>query len=137
MSVHMCRQTENPRTPGLCACGKRLPVALERDPLYEQKFLTEVSKAAERRFGINSEGYADAVQRRLTMGQERYGDEWLRRNLPCEGVEEGLDTGAYAALDAQKVLALRADDMDEWAFHLFEAAVGGAYSTYHFQMARR
>jgi hypothetical protein len=108
---------------------------MQRDGQYEHKFLTEAVEAAARRFGIDDPAYVSQVLARLEQGQRDFGDSWVQKNLPAEGREEGLDGGAYAVLEGQKQLALQAPDMDQVAFHVFEAATHAVAMSWHFQQA--
>jgi len=133
--VHTCRPSEDPRHQDRCACGHKF--ASRRDVAYEEKFLVEAARSAERKFGVGGQGWAAAVARRLSLGQARYGDAWLGLDLSLEGVEEGLDGGAYAVLDAQKLLADRHADEAMVSHHIFSAAEHAVAMTFHFQQTRR
>lgn len=144
--LHKCEESRNPRHAGRCDCGEPLKqprrVEFERGPRrdlqYEAMFLPEIAKRAERRFGIGSIGWAEAVAHRLELGQERYGDAWVNLNLPIEGTEEGYDGGAYAVLDMQKLISDPGQvDTAGVSFHLVSAAEHAVAMTFHFQQARR
>lgn len=110
---------------------------MSRDAMYEETWLAEVERQAERRFGIPDNGYyAKRVQHRLAIGAERYGpDNYLTADCIKELLEETPDVGAYSLLEVRKRLAVAVVDEDH-AWHLFECAVGGAYSDHHARMAR-
>jgi hypothetical protein len=131
MAVHTCRQVENPRHPGYCACGQRLPEfnASKRDGAYEAAFLKEAAATAERRFGIPTTAFIPHVLRGLADGERLYGDRWLEIDLGHEAAEEARDAGAYAVLEAQKRLFAGVDDPALW--HAQEIAIHAAAIHYH------
>lgn len=128
MSVVECDHapSENPRYAGCRKCGELLPdtEAQVRNEEYETAFLAAAAADSARRFGLAAEGFPLAVKRRLILGQERYGNTFIGKDLPHETLEEAWDAGAYAVLDAQKRLASDLEDSDAW--HLFEIAVHAA-----------
>lgn len=112
-----------------------MPERPRREAPYEHAFLTEAVKEAGRRAGIQDHAFVDQVLARLEQGERAFGDSWLDKHLPAEGREEGLDGGAYAVLDAQKLLALQPPGTELAAHHLFEAAVAAVVMSWHFQQA--
>lgn len=135
MSVHTCRESMNPRKTGWCDCGLRI-VQSARNPEYEQQFLQEAASAAERAHGVDADGFADRVLNRLEIGASRYGDnDFLRKDVLLEALEEAWDLAAYAVLEAQKMVAAD-DSQPDKAFHLYEMAKLAAAIEWHARQAR-
>ena len=135
MIVHKCRQTEDPRKPHRCACGKPL-LRSARDQAYEFQFLHESASAAERAHGVDAEGFPERVLNRLEIGASRYGDnDFLSKDVLIEALEEAWDLAAYAVLEAQKMVAAGEDGQDK-AFHLYEMAKLAAAIEWHARQAR-
>lgn len=134
--MHECHESPDPRNAGWCACGKRLskPEPTIRTAQYEHQYLVEAAECAERRFGISTGGFVVAVERRLALGQELYGNSFLTRDLPKEMLEEAWDVPAYALLETQK--RFRGDEDDAAMWHLFEAGVHAAAIDYHARMVK-
>jgi hypothetical protein len=132
--IAACEHIEsmNPRKQGWCEkCGREMPKPDEfRDLEYEQRFLAEAERIAERRFGIPTSGFQSSVSRRLEMGQKLYGNAFLEKDLAVEAIEEAWDSGAYAVLEAQKRMAAGVED-DAMAWHVFEIACHAAAIHHH------
>ena len=132
----MCDHAEgnDPRKRGSCIkCGRVIPSV--RNPDYEIRFLREAADTAAVQYGIDPQGFQEQVSKRLAMGQDLYGNSFLEKDLPQEAVEECLDLGAYAVLDAQKQLACE-DESGERAWHLFNATGHAAAAMWHLRQAR-
>jgi len=134
-----CAPSLNPRKLGRCIrCDRQVPQSTsDRDSAYEAKFLREVSARAERRFGLATGGFQQAVDRRLALGQQRYGDSYMAKAPAARALdilEEAWDAAAYALLDVQKRLANETDDTAVW--HLFEIAQHAAAIDSHARSLR-
>lgn len=108
---------------------------MSRDPELERRLLEAIVARARLRFGVRCGPYTAAVQRRLELGAERYGDDaFLTRDNLAELLEETPDVAGYALLELQR-LAGRAhpgvrDD-------LLRAALCGAVADHYARRARR
>lgn len=108
-----------------------------RSELYETQWLDNLVKESLRRHGVDTLGYATAVQSRLAIGAQRYGDsDFMSKDVIRELLEETPDVGAYALLETQK---LNLGDSSEDGVHhaLFECALAGAQADYWARTAAR
>lgn len=110
----------------------------QRSVPYEQEFLKQVEDEARRRYGLESVALVRAVGERLALGQKLYGDNWLTPDFDGirEGTEETPDVVCYALLELQRLNMSGLDEDGVVYAHLFEAALGAAYSDWHFRQAR-
>jgi hypothetical protein len=133
MSVYECDHAphDDPRFPNSCRkCGRLLT---RRDRQYEDAFLQAAADMAATQFGTQTQEFVASVQRRLEVGQERYGDRSLKRplaELRRELLEECWDIGAWGALAAQRQPLGEFED-DDAAWHLHQAVVHAAAADWH------
>lgn len=74
-----------------------------RSPQLERRLLLSIAQLARRRFRVDCTPYIAAVQGRLALGRERYGDDaFLSRDNIAELLEESPDLGGYALLELQR-----------------------------------
>lgn len=75
-----------------------------RDLSYEDDFLTDALRLAERLHGITNHAYPGRVSQRLDIGRARYGDgDFLTKDNITEVLEETPDLAAYAMLELQRL----------------------------------
>lgn len=107
---------------------------MSRDPALERRLLEQVVRAARLHFGVNCLPYVGAVERRLVLGAERYGDDLHDgRDLMGELLEETPDVAGYALLELQRLGGedrhIRGD--------LLQVAMLGAVADHFARRARR
>lgn len=101
--MHACRQSENPRHTGRCACGQQLPepanTLRRRHPEIEAQIVREAALKA----GVNGEPFLEHMQTRSLAGGTEYVDDpmMLRDgvNWTREGSEEASDGGNNCVWD--------------------------------------
>lgn len=77
---------------------------MTRDPLAERGLLARAQHLAR----LVAAAWPRAVERRLALGQDRYGDAWSKRSaaeLLAEAGEEAEDLAAWSCLAAQQLSA--------------------------------
>lgn len=126
LGQHECRQTENPRQPGFCACGKRLPperpTTRRRDLGFEKNANEDAAK------GVCDYEYLfhHAQNRALRLSGEYVGDPMmvrLDRDRPRDVMEELADGVNHGVWWAQ-------DNLDHPNRYLMEAAIRFMHAAY-------
>ncbi len=75
---------------------------MSRDPQLERLLLSATARMAETRYGVDCRPYIGAVEKRLALGAERYGDDaFLHTDTLGELLEETPDLSGWALLALQ------------------------------------
>lgn len=106
-----------------------------RDPALERRLLDRLVALAGRRFAVDCHPYVEAVERRLALGAERYGDDLNDgRDLMAELLEETPDVAGYALLEVQRLAGTAPREARD---DLMRAALLGAVADHYARRARR
>ena len=107
---------------------------MSRNPELERRLLDGLVRSARRRFGVDCRAYPAAVEHRLAIGADRYGDDaFLRRDNLAELLEETPDVAGYALLELQRLAGAPVEVRDD----LLRAALLGAVADHYARRARR
>lgn len=106
---------------------------LRRDPLAERVLLDRSQHLAR----LTVANWPSTVERRLAVGQERFGDAWTRRTpaeLLGEISKEAVDLAAWACLASQSLIDLDADTVATVG-EMISRAVGAAAEAHSYTVA--
>lgn len=106
-----------------------------RRPTLEHGLLDAAARVAHRIFGVDARPYVGAVEERLALGAERYGDDAsLDRDNLVELLEETPDVAAYALLELQR---LGGKESEEVRDDLLRVVLLGAAADFYARRVRR
>lgn len=106
-----------------------------RNPKLERRVLSAIARHGRRRFGVDCQPYVAAVERRLKVGANRYGDDaFLGRDNLAELLEETPDVGAYSVLELQRLAGSAHPEVRD---DLLRAVLLGAVADHYARRARR
>ena len=111
--------------------GSRTP---RRDPATERAFLNQSQLYAR----LTVASWPTAVERRLQLGEERYGEQWSARPtgaLLTEAAEEALDLCSWSALALQSLAAGVDPDAAATVEKMLARAAGAAAEAYGYLTA--
>jgi hypothetical protein len=111
---------------------------VSRDAIWENETFDRIRSDCLRLHGFDGEAYVSAIQQRLAIGAERYGDDaYMDRDNMTELLEETPDVGAYSMLEIQRLMEIDADAPGEVADHLWQAIMAGAVADHHARRVRQ
>ncbi len=107
---------------------------MSRDRALERHLLERLVRVAKQRFDVDCGAYVGAVEERLAIGADRYGDDLHDgRDLMGELLEETPDVAGYALLELQRLGPVDDDVRDD----LLHVALLGAVADHYARRARR
>lgn len=104
---------------------------MARDPAFEAMWRQQLARRVARDFGVSTVLFDGTVVSRLAVGEEQFGDQFMRRDNCAEGIEEAGDIGVYSVLETQRRMAIGVGGAAE----LELAAAHGAMADYWFRQA--
>jgi hypothetical protein len=112
---------------------RRIAVSPGRNLDLERELLKAIVRLSRRMFGASDPTYVQAVEERLVIGAERYGDTaFLGRDNLAELLEETPDVAGYALLELQRLDGRGGTQVRD---DLLRVAVCGAAADYYARRA--